>query len=62
VSCAKTSEPIEVLFGMWTQVGPLEHVLDVRAHWGHLANMIEPFICGRDAAFLSDYFDHLVAF
>ena len=61
MSCANTSEPIEMLFRMWTQVGPLEHVLDVQ-HWRHLANMIEPSICGGDAAFLSDYFDHLVAF
>jgi len=28
VSCAKTSEPIEILFGMWTRVSPKNHVLD----------------------------------
>jgi len=33
VSCAKTAEPIEMLFAMWTQtqesrVGPRNHVLD----------------------------------
>jgi len=26
--CAKTAEPIEMLFGMWTWVGPRKHVLD----------------------------------
>jgi len=29
VSCAKTAEPIEMLFGMWTRLGPRKHVLDV---------------------------------
>ena len=28
VSPAKTAEPIEVLFGMWTQVGPGGYTLD----------------------------------
>ena len=28
VSLAKTAEPIEILFGLWTQVGPKNHVLD----------------------------------
>jgi len=28
VSPAKTDEPIETLFGMWTWVGPQNHVLD----------------------------------
>jgi len=27
-SCAKTAEPIDVLFGIRTRVGPLSHVLD----------------------------------
>jgi len=31
VSCAETAEPIEMLFGLWTQVGPKKHVLD----WGY---------------------------
>ena len=30
VSCAKTAQPIEMLFGMWTRVGPRNHVLDER--------------------------------
>ena len=29
VSCAKMAEPIEMLFAMWTLVGPRKHVLDV---------------------------------
>ena len=45
-------------FGMWTRVGPRKHVLDERAHWRHLANTIEPSMCGGDAAFLSNYFNH----
>jgi len=27
VSCLKTAEPIEVPFGIWTQVGPRDYVL-----------------------------------
>ena len=30
VSPAKTTEPIEIAFGLWTQVGPRNHVAD----WG----------------------------
>ena len=28
VICAKTAEPIQVRFGLWTWVGPRKHVLD----------------------------------
>ena len=28
VSCAKTTEPIEMPFGLWTRVGPRKHALD----------------------------------
>jgi len=28
VSPAKTAEPVELLLGMWTRVGPRDHVLD----------------------------------
>jgi len=28
VICAKVAEPIEILFGLWTRVGPRKHVLD----------------------------------
>jgi len=56
VSPAKTTE---MPFGVWTLVGPKKHVLDGGAHWHHLANTIEPSMCGGDVAFLSNYFDHL---
>jgi len=50
VSCATTAEPIEMLFGIWTQVGPRKHVLGGGAHWHRLVNTIEPSMCGSDAA------------
>jgi len=28
VSCAETAEPIDLLFGLWTRMGPRNHVLD----------------------------------
>jgi len=28
VSCAKTAEPIEMPFGFWARMGPMNHVLD----------------------------------
>ena len=28
VICAKTAEPIETQFGLWTRMGPRNHVLD----------------------------------
>ena len=28
VTCVKTAEPVELLLGMWTRVGPRDHVLD----------------------------------
>jgi len=60
VSCAKTAEPIAMVFLIWTRVGPRKHVLDGGAHWRHLANTIEPSMCGGSAAFTSNYFDHLL--
>ena len=30
------------------------------AHRHNLANTSEPFMCGGDATFLSNYFDHLL--
>jgi len=50
VSCAKTAEPIEMLFGIWTRVGLGNHVLCGGAHWRHLENTTEPSTCGSDAA------------
>jgi len=41
-SCWKTAEPIEMPFGMWTQVRPRKHDVVGGSHWRHLANTIEP--------------------
>jgi len=51
LQCAKMAKPIEVPFGLWTRVNRRKHVL-LRggAHWRHLANTTEPFVCGGDAA------------
>jgi len=38
--------------------GPKEACI-CSSQWRNLANTIEPSICGGDAAFLSNYFDHL---
>jgi len=51
VSHARTAEPIEMPFGTWTRLGSRKHVLDGDVHWRHLANTIEPSMCGGDAAF-----------
>jgi len=56
----KTAEPIEMPFGLWTRVGPGNHVLHGGTHWCNLANTIEPYMCSGDAAFLSHCFDHLL--
>jgi len=37
-------------FGMWTRVGPRQHALNWGARWLHLANTIEPSVCGVDVA------------
>jgi len=42
-----------------TGVGPRKHG---GALWRHLLNTVEPFMCGGDVAFLSNYFDHLLNF
>jgi len=60
VTCAKAAKPIDLPFGLWTPVGLRKHKLNRipqvapmcphgRAHWRHLANMIEPSVCGCDA-------------
>jgi len=61
VSCAKMAEPIDMLFGLWTRVSPRKHAFGGvhSAHWRHLTNTSVPSMCGGDAAFLSNYFDHL---
>ena len=59
MSCAETAEPIDLPFGLRTRVGRRKHefnhirqvaptCLHGRAHWRHLANTIEPSVCGSD--------------
>jgi len=47
---AKTAEPTNLSFGLWTLVGRRKHTLncfpDGRAHWRHLANTTELSVCG----------------
>ena len=54
--CAKTAEPIDLPFGLWTRVGPRKHKFNRirqtapmfphgRAHCRHLANANEPSVC-----------------
>jgi len=60
VSCVKTAEPIQMLFGMWTQMALRKHVLG--GAWGCTlaqSGEHEPSMCGGDVAFLSNDFDHL---
>jgi len=50
------AEPIKMLFGFWTWIGPGNHVLDeIHTPRGNFEGER-----GSDAAFLSDYFDHLL--
>ena len=46
---------------VWVEdsVGSREPCIRWDAHWRHLANANEPSMCGGDASFLSNYFDHL---
>jgi len=39
--CAKTAEPIEMLFGRPTCFGRRNHILDEGSHWRNLANMMD---------------------
>jgi len=50
MSPAKTAEPIEMLFGLWAQIDPRNHVLGSGAHLRRLLNIIEQSMCGGDAA------------
>ena len=52
MSCAKTAEPIEMPFGIWTRVGPVKHALCGvhSAHWRNLTNTIEQSMCGGSSA------------
>jgi len=58
VSCAKMAEPIKMPFGLWTEVSQGKHVL----HGRHLANTIEPSMCGDDAALYVKLLWPLVSF
>jgi len=58
MSCAKTDEPIDAFWEVDSSWSKEAHIR-WGAHWRHLANMTEPSMCGRDAAFLPNYFDHL---
>ena len=60
MSCAEAVEPIDLSFGLWTRVGRTKHKFNRicqvapmcphrKVHWRHLANMIEPSVCGSDA-------------
>jgi len=59
VSCAETAEPIDLPFELWTRVDRRKHkfnrirqvtpmCLHGRAHWRHLTNTTEPYVCGGD--------------
>jgi len=50
VSCAKTTVPIDMQFGMLSWVDPVNRVLYVGAHWRDLVNTTEPSMCCGDAA------------
>ena len=58
--CAGTAKPLELPFGLWNRVGRRKHKFNRirqvapkcphgRAHWRHLANTIQPSVCGGDA-------------
>jgi len=60
VSCAKTAEPVDLPFWLWTRVSRRKHKFNrIRqvapmcphgmAHWRHVVNTIEPSVCGDDA-------------
>jgi len=63
VSCAKTAEPIDLPFGLWTWMGwrmhKFKHIRQVaptclhwRTHFCHLVNTIEPSVYGSDAPYI----------
>ena len=55
VRCAKTAQPM----GYMDSSEPKE-AFYMGAYWRHLAHTIKPSVSGGDAAFLSQYFDHLL--
>jgi len=71
VSCAKTAEPIDLPFGLWTLVGRRKHkfyhicqVAPMCPHWrAHLAPPNEydwTVHLERRCCLMSNYFDHLL--
>ena len=50
VNPAKTSEPIEMPFGIWTRMGQRKHVFGGVHSGANLANTVGPSMCGGDAA------------
>jgi len=58
VSCAKRLNRSICRLG-YGSGGSNEAFIRLGAYWRHLANTIDRFVCGGDAAFLLNYFDHL---
>ena len=54
VSPAKTAEPINLPFGLWTRMGRRKHkfnrIHQVAPMCPHLVNITEPSVCGGNAA------------
>ena len=51
VTCAKTAEPIVILFGLWAQNGPRNHELDgvqIPHDKGHFLGKGPPVVKYRD--------------
>jgi len=59
ISLARTTEPIEMPFGLWSRVGPRKHVVHGGAHCRHLVNMIQPSTFVGNAAFCQISFNTL---
>jgi len=63
VSPAKTAEPIEMSFGLWTQVGPGSICISLCVHTGATwrIRLNNTSACGGgEGAFFVNYFDHFV--
>ena len=61
VSHAKTAEPIVMPFGLLIRVGPMKQVLGGVHTDTTWRNTTEPFMCGSNATFLSNYFNQLLS-
>lgn len=60
-SC-KMTEPIQMLLGGQTRVGPMNHAVSWQliGRWHHLVNTVERPALDCDASFSSDHFGHLL--